>query len=88
MAKTMFNQNCVWMHLKNEEELELLLQEIEKRDFHGKLLFWEWINDEKLGRRIFVAIKRSIVTKYLYGEEYQKWEKIKNAIYRYRKNNS
>ena len=90
MAYTFFSKNCVWMHLMNYEEVELLKKLMTEFEFEGTILEVKKQEVPRLGNRITVVIRQPGCSEdsrvcYLRGENYHKWERIKSRIYQSRK---
>lgn len=92
MSATFFNKNCVWMHLKSQEEIVYLAAQMKKHDFDGTIVSVTEQELPRLGRRLTVCIQQPGTkpdknVHYLTGENYKKWEKIKRTIYSHRRDN-
>lgn len=80
MAMTHFGQGCVWMNLKDQDELNYLRDLIRLLEFKIKKI--ETLDSSIPDKPIHVIVHRvPDGNKYLYGEEYRKWEKIKSKMY-------
>lgn len=79
MIKTFFNTNCTWIRLQTEDEINILINAIEKRNYPGKIN-----RIEKDSNNIYALVDKPDPW---YGLNYSIWEKIKSDIYCNRKAN-
>lgn len=90
MASTYFCKNCTWMHLTCTDELRFLLDLMKREWYEAEIVELKWQDLPRLGRRLTAVFRQPGKTEnskvsYLHGATYISWEKLKSAVYRYRK---
>ena len=84
------NKNCCWVHLKDYDELLLLIQAMKYAEFDGTIVSVEWQELDCLGKRMKVTVQQpgtepSKQVSYLRGKDYLKWNQIRRVIDAFRK---
>ena len=83
-------KNCCWIKLIDYDELTVLIREMRREGFEGKIISVEWKDLPRLGKRMKVTIQQPGTTpssqvSYLRFDNYKKWNRIKRTVYAFRK---
>lgn len=83
-------KNCCWVLLVNQDELITLIDAMKTYGFDGKIVSAVWKDHDKIGPRMHVSVQipgtkpGASLRGFSYGD-YERWQKVKDMIYRKRK---